>query len=100
MKYILQVDFPYNGPFGENMTNAMTDLAKDISNESGLIWKIWTENQEENIAGGIYLFDNLNDAQRYLDKHTKRLQSFGISDITGKIFNINEELSSINNFNI
>ena len=100
MKYILQVDFPYHGPFGDNMTNAMADLAKDISNESGLIWKIWTETQAENIAGGIYLFENLNDAQRYLDKHTKRLKSFGINDIRGKIFNINEALSSINNFKI
>ncbi len=95
MKYLLQVDFPYTGPFGDDMTNAMGDLAKDIASESGLVWKIWTENQDENSAGGIYLFDNINDAKRYLEKHTKRLESFGISNIRGKIFNVNEPLSNL-----
>jgi len=95
MKYLLQVDFPYTGPFGDDMTNAMGDLAKDIASESGLEWKIWTENQEENTAGGIYLFDNIEDAERYLVKHTKRLESFGLSNIRGKIFNVNEPLSKL-----
>jgi hypothetical protein len=37
------------------------------------------------IAGGIYLFDNFSDANRYLDKHKKRLESFRYSNIRGKI---------------
>ena len=45
MKYILQVDFPHEGVFGEEFSKAFADLAKDISNEAGLIWKIWTENE-------------------------------------------------------
>jgi hypothetical protein len=95
MKYILQVDFPHAGPFTEEFTEAFTDLAKDIATEKGLVWKIWTENEETKEAGGIYLFDNLADANRYLDKHTKRLESFGYSNIRGKIFNVNETLSLI-----
>lgn len=98
MKSLLQIDFPYTGPFGEDMTNMMGDLAKDIANENGLLWKIWTENKEENIAGGIYLFENENDAKRYLEKHTQRLESFGISAIRGKILHVNEPLSAIDNF--
>ena len=97
MKYLLQVDFPYSGPFGDEMTDVMGDLAKDIATESGLVWKIWTENQEENSAGGIYLFDNMEDAKQYLTKHTKRLESFGFSDIRGKIFSVNEDLSQLSN---
>ena len=98
MKYLLQVDFLFDGPFGEDMTNAMGDLAKDIANESGLIWKIWTENAEEKTAGGVYLFDNMDDTKRYQEKHTQRLEAFGLKDIRAKVFYINEELSAIDHF--
>ena len=95
MKYILQVDFPHAGPFGEEFSTAFSDLAMDIANESGLIWKIWTENEEAKEAGGIYFFDNLEDAKRYLEKHTKRLESFGYTNIRAKIFAANGPLSKI-----
>ena len=42
MPYILQVDFEMNGPFGDEMADAFTDLAKSINEEDGFIWKIWT----------------------------------------------------------
>lgn len=93
MSYILQVDFPYQGPFAEEMSTAMSSLAADIASEEGLVWKIWTENSEEHTAGGIYLFDNQEDAERYLQKHTQRLQSFGITNIRGVIFKVNQPLS-------
>jgi len=54
----------------------MTDLAHEILNE------------EIKEGGGVYVFDNINDA--------KRLESFGFSDIRTKIFEINEVLSAIN----
>jgi hypothetical protein len=95
MKYILQVDFPHAGPFNEEFSEAFTGLAKDIATEDGLIWKIWTENEDDNEAGGIYLFDNKDDAKRYLEKHTARLQSFGYVNIRAKIFAVNEALSNI-----
>lgn len=95
MNFILQVDFPYNGPFGEEMSHAMEGLAQDIANESGLIWKIWTESKEQNIAGGVYLFDNKIDAERYLEKHEARLSSFGIVNIRSVIFETNDPLSRI-----
>jgi hypothetical protein len=95
MKYILQVDFPHDGVFGEAMSEAFSDLAKDIAGEEGLIWKIWTENEAAKEAGGIYLFDNEEDAQRYLKKHTERLNFFGYTDIRAKIFAVNESLSRL-----
>lgn len=33
MSYILQVDFPYTGPWGPEMTAAMDGLARSIANE-------------------------------------------------------------------
>ncbi|KLE01945.1 monooxygenase [Aliarcobacter butzleri] len=100
MSYILQVDFPHDGIFGEEFSKAFVDLAKDISNETGLIWKIWTENEEKKEAGGIYLFSNETDAKRYLEKHIKRLESFGYKNINAKIFKVNELLSKITNANL
>lgn len=96
MSYILQVDFPYTGPWGDEMTNSMNELAQSIAKESGLIWKIWTVNDQTNEAGGIYLFDTKSSAETYLAMHTTRLQSFGITPVHGKIFEINQDLSKIN----
>lgn len=93
MSYILQVDFPYSGPWGDEMTQAMEGLALSIANEPGLIWKIWTADEARQEAGGIYLFSHREAAQAYLDMHTARLKGFGISPVNGKIFAVNEALS-------
>lgn len=95
MKCLLQIDFPYSGPFGSEFFDAMKELAENIAIENGLIYKLWTENEETQEAGGIYVFDNLGDANRYLEKHTQRLTSFGFKDIKSKVFIINEALSAI-----
>jgi len=95
MSYILQVDFPYSGPWGDEMTKAMKDLARSIAEEPGLIWKIWTENETSGEAGGIYLFKDLPSAEAYLSMHTVRLKNFGIPHVNGKIFEVNEPLSKL-----
>lgn len=92
---LLQIDFKMQGPWGEEMTKAFTDLAKDIANEKDLIWKVWTENAEAQESGGIYLFENEESLDRYLTKHTARLNSFGITGINAKKFDVNVPLSLI-----
>ncbi|KPN14963.1 monooxygenase [Bacillus australimaris] len=95
MVHVLQVDFKMNGPFGDEMAKEFSALAKSINEEDGFVWKIWTENPEKNEAGGIYLFDTKEAAQNYLDMHSKRITSFGITDINAKIFDINAHLTNI-----
>ena len=97
MTYLLQVDFNHEGPFGEEMVEAFTDLAKSINEEPGFKWKIWTENEQKSEAGGIYVFENKHDAEKYLDKHSKRMKEFGVTKMNAKIFEINEGLSQITN---
>lgn len=97
MNVLLQIDFPYNGPFGEAMAEAFSPLAESIANERGVIWKIWTENFQTNEAGGIYLFEDEDSAKAYLTMHTARLESFGVVGIRSKIFHVNEGLSGITN---
>lgn len=95
LKYILQVDFPYAGPWGQAMAEAMDGLARSIAEEPGLVWKIWTENERAGEAGGIYLFNDKPSAEAYLAMHTERLRESGIPHVNGKIFSVNEALSQI-----
>lgn len=96
MQVILQVHFPYQGPWGEEMAKAMEALAESINHESGFIWKIWTENQSTQKAGGIYLFASEKQAQAYLEMHSARLKFFGIHEVIGEIFAVNAPLSQLN----
>lgn len=96
MSTLLYVDFPYPGPWGSEMSEAMQELAQSISQEPGLIWKIWTENKDQSKAGGVYLFKDKASAQAYLDMHSKRLNSFGISGIDARFFEVNQPLTAIN----
>ena len=95
MSVLLQVDFPFAGPWGEAMTEALRGLAESIANEPGLIWKIWTENRDSGEAGGIYLFADAASADAYLQMHRARLLGFGIPLVNAKLFDINLPLSLI-----
>ncbi|MFP3978779.1 MULTISPECIES: monooxygenase [Marinobacter] len=95
MAKLLQIDFPFTGPFGSEMAEALRDLAVSITEEPGFIWKIWTENESEKDAGGIYLFKTEETAQAYLEKHTARLKELGVEKVYAKIFDVNEALSKI-----
>lgn len=97
MVYLLQVDFTMEGPFGTEMSEGFKDLAHSINDEEGVIWKIWTEDELAKEAGGVYLFETQESAEKYLAMHSARLTSVGITNIRGKIFAVNEALSSINN---
>ena len=97
MKKLIQVDFPYGGSFGEDMAKELKELAESIKDEPGFLWKIWTEDSNAKEAGGIYLFESEETAKAYLEMHTARLKSFGVPEVNGKIFDVNETLSSITN---
>jgi len=92
---LVQFDFAFTGPFGDTMASALKDLAEAIAQEPGLIWKIWTENEEAREAGGIYLFTDDSSARAYIAKHTVRLRSFGIANVRVKIFDVNDKLTAL-----
>lgn len=96
MSKLLQVDFDFSGPFGDEMSRALQGLAESINHEPGLIWKIWTESAANKLGGGIYLFEDEASASAYLTMHTARLQAMGITEVRGVIFDINTPLSLIN----
>lgn len=95
MSVLLQVDFPYPGPWGAQMSEAMSGLAESIAHEPGLLWKIWTEDEANGEAGGIYLFVDRASADAYLQMHRARLLGFGIAHVNAKLFDVNASLSAI-----
>ena len=59
------------------------------------MWKIRTESPEMKEAGGIYIFETKETAEKYIDMHSKKLASFGITEVNSKIFAINSKLTEI-----
>ncbi|MGD8233973.1 monooxygenase [Vibrio sp. TRT 1302] len=94
---LLQVDFEYNGPMGEEMSKALVGLAQSINQEPGLIWKIWTESEADKLGGGVYLFEDETTANNYLAMHAARLKQMGVPQVRGIIFDVNQPLTNINN---
>jgi hypothetical protein len=94
MPTLLQIDFPLDGPWGAEMTDAFDGLAHVIAEAPGLRWKVWTENRERGDGGGVYLFDDVPTAEAYLAEHTARLNGFGITEIRARIFDVNESLTA------
>jgi len=54
---ILQINFKFNVPAAEYRQMA-DQLAGPFAEVEGLRWKIWTINEAESTAGGVYLFEN------------------------------------------
>lgn len=85
--------FPFPGPWGKALTEHAHELARDVAGEHGLVWKIWLENRETGHAGGVYLFEDAAAAERYREKHERRLSAMGLAAITADAFSVNTELS-------
>jgi hypothetical protein len=95
MPTLLQFDFAMKGPWGDDLAEAFRDLAGIIERSPGLRWKIWTENEDEGLGGGIYLFEDDETALAYLEEHTARLEGFGVTDIRAKLLHVNEPLTEL-----
>jgi hypothetical protein len=54
---ILQINFTYDATADEYRSLA-ADIAGAFADVEGLRWKIWTQNEEASVAGGVYLFEN------------------------------------------
>jgi len=92
---LLQIDFPSHGPWGEDLTNMASDLARHLAETPGMVWKIWTENSRTGDCGGVYLFNDESSANDFLKEHLPRLDAMGIKNVRAKVLDVNEGLSQI-----
>ena len=92
---LLQMDYPFSGPWGSQLADEYSDLARRIATVPGLICKVWTENRETGEAGGIYLFEDESSLDSYLEGKIERMKASGIEDIRAKKYDVNERLTGI-----
>jgi hypothetical protein len=62
---ILQINFKFNVTAAEYEQAALS-LADEFARVDGLRWKIWTMNEAQNEAGGVYLFEDESSLEAYL----------------------------------
>jgi hypothetical protein len=63
---VLQISFKFNVPRAE-YEKAVAPLADEFAKLDGLRWKIWTMNEAESVAGGVYLFNDEASLKAYLE---------------------------------
>jgi hypothetical protein len=93
---ILQLNFKYSVS-GAEYEQAVSPLASQFAALDGLRWKIWFINEEEQEAGGIYLFDDEASVKAYLEGPLAA-QVTGhpaLSDFGVKQFDVMENVTAI-----
>ena len=93
---ILQLNFKYSVS-GAEYEQAVSPLASQFAALDGLRWKIWFINEEEQEAGGIYLFDDEASVKAYLEGPLAA-QVTGhpaLSDFSVKQFDVMENVTAI-----
>ncbi len=93
---ILQINFKFNISPAE-LAEGFAPLAEPIAEVPGLRWKIWSLNEDTSEFAGIYLFDDKESVQSYLEgpiiaevsKHP------ALSDISAKQFDVMDDQSAI-----
>lgn len=96
MAKILQINFKFSIS-ATQLAEGFAPLAEPIAKVPGLRWKIWSLNGAKSEFAGIYLFDDSESAQAYLEgpiiaevkKHP------ALSDISAKQFGVIDEFSAI-----
>jgi Putative mono-oxygenase ydhR len=92
---VLQMDYPFSGPWGPEIAERYSQLARWIADVPGLICKMWTENAETGEAGGIYLFEDEVSLDSYLAGKLERMKASGIEGVRARKFDVNERLTQI-----
>ena len=64
---ILQINFNFSGVSMTELKQAWLPGAQPIADTPGLQWKIWLMDETRNEVGGIYLFDDVDSMEAYLN---------------------------------
>lgn len=91
---VLQINLKFNIPSAD-LKNGLAPFVNDIAAVPGLRWKVWIMNEQENEAGGIYLFEDKGSLQAYLEGPiiAGLKANPAISDISAKQFSVVEDFT-------
>lgn len=93
---LLQINFKLEVTT-KDYEQAAKSLVDQFANLPGLMWKIWTMNEEQKEAGGIYLFEDEASLNKFLNGPlAKTVTSHpGLSNFSVKSFSVMSELTEI-----
>jgi len=93
---ILQINVTFSVSPAE-LRQAWLAVANPIADTPGLRWKIWLMNEEQREAGGVYLFDDEDAVQGFLNGPiAAALQSDPtLSNLSAKQFDVMEDHTAI-----
>jgi hypothetical protein len=93
---ILQINFKLDAstPEYEALCEAIAPAFADVP---GLQWKIWILNEQENEAGGIYLFENEAALNSFLSGPlAAQVRSHpALTDLSAKVFDVMDEVTAV-----
>lgn len=93
---IMQLNFKYDVS-AEDYIGAVDPLAEKFASLPGLRWKIWMIDEAEAEAGGIYLFENPDDVQAFLEGELAAAVTShpALRDFSVKTFAVMHEQTSV-----
>ena len=96
MGKILQINYQLQSSITDFL-NAAEPVANMIASVEGLRWKIWLKNEDGNEGGGLYFFETESSLKSFLSGPiVEKLKSNpAITNVSAKVFDVPEELSTI-----
>ena len=81
----------------EQLMAGFREAAPVFAKLDGLVWKIWLENEEEGILGGVYYFKDQASLDKYQasDMYKSGFEHPAFDVVTVKTFDIIEEFSKV-----
>lgn len=95
---VLQINYRRPEMPAEQWAARYTDeLAQPFVEMPGLKWKIWIDEPEQELSGGIYLFETRADADAYLNGPIvgRMKANTALKDLSLRVFEIREHVSAL-----
>ncbi len=85
---IVRISFAYDGTYAqfEPILPAFAEKARSVQ---GLVWKIWTYDDEARRGAGLYLFAGEAEARAYLDWVVPQMESLA-KDVSAEVLRVHE----------
>ena len=73
------------------------DIAKPFIDMQGLKWKIWIDEPDQQLSGGIYLFATREEANAYIEGPivARMKANTSLSDLSIRVFDIRDRVSEL-----
>ena len=93
---LLQINYQLESAVSEFMQESKP-VADALADVSGLRWKIWLKNDNQNEGGGIYLFEDTEALKNFIEGPVvAKLKTHpAVTNVSVKEFDVPEELSAI-----